>query len=55
MEEKDDSLNEWINDEAVYRTAPATPGLLNMFLNIKMVPFDPWSLIKLNRILLFLA
>ena len=22
------SLNELINDEAVYRTAPATPGLL---------------------------
>ena len=21
-------MNEWINDEAVYRTAPATPGLL---------------------------
>ena len=24
------SLNELINDEAVYRTAPATPGLLTM-------------------------
>ena len=23
-----DWINEWINDEAVYRTAPATPGLL---------------------------
>ena len=23
-----DSVNQWINDEAVYRTAPATPGLL---------------------------
>ena len=23
-----DSMNELINDEAVYRTAPATPGLL---------------------------
>ena len=23
-----ESINEWINDEAVYRTAPATPGLL---------------------------
>ena len=21
-------MNEWMNDEAVYRTAPATPGLL---------------------------
>ena len=32
LEEKDEWLNqlmnEWINDEAVYRTAPATPGLL---------------------------
>ena len=23
-------MNELINDEAVYRTAPATPGLLNI-------------------------
>ena len=23
-------MNELMNDEAVYRTAPATPGLLNM-------------------------
>ena len=30
LEEKDQSLNQLINDEAVYRTAPATPGLLNM-------------------------
>ena len=28
LEEKDDSLNQSVNDEAVYRTAPATPGLL---------------------------
>ena len=28
MEEKGESLNELFNDEAVYRTAPATPGLL---------------------------
>ena len=28
LEEKDDSVNELINDEAVCRTAPATPGLL---------------------------
>ena len=35
LEEKDDwlneSMNEWINDEAFYRTAPATPGLLNIY------------------------
>ena len=23
-------MNEWMNDEAVYRTAPATPGLLTI-------------------------
>ena len=28
MEEKADSLTESVNYEAVYRTAPATPGLL---------------------------
>ena len=27
-------MNELINDEAVYRTAPATPGLLNKSVNI---------------------
>ena len=25
--------NDCINDEAVYRTAPATPGLLNIVIN----------------------
>ena len=25
-----DSIDQLINDEAVYRTAPATPGLLNI-------------------------
>ena len=29
-EEKDQWLNELINDEVVYRTAPGTPGLLNI-------------------------
>ena len=27
-EQKDDSINEIMNEEGVYRTAPATPGLL---------------------------
>ena len=36
MEEKDDSLTDLMNDEAVFRTAPATPGLLN----IQMVAMD---------------
>ena len=30
LEEKGESLNELISDEAVYRTAPATPGLLKL-------------------------
>ena len=28
---KDHSMNEWINDEGVCRTAPATRGLLNIY------------------------
>ena len=28
LEEKDDWMNQLMNDKAVYRTAPATPGLL---------------------------
>ena len=32
-EEKDDRLTDSINYEAVYRTAPATPGLLNIACN----------------------
>ena len=28
-------MNESINDEAVYRTAPATPGLLKIIHNVK--------------------
>ena len=31
-EEKADWLNQWMNDEAVYRTAPATQDLLKMLL-----------------------
>ena len=35
-QEKDESLNEWMNElinyEGVGRTAPATPGLLNIYL-----------------------
>ena len=30
LEEKAHLLNQWINHEAVYRTAPATPGVLNI-------------------------
>ena len=37
LEEKDESLNELINHEAVYRTAPATPGLLIRRQNV-LVP-----------------
>ena len=31
-----DSLNQWINDKAVYRTTPATPGLLNIYNYAKL-------------------
>ena len=30
MKRVTESVNQLINDEAVYRTAPATPGLLNI-------------------------
>ena len=30
LEERDDLMNQWMNYEAVYRTARATPGLLRM-------------------------
>ena len=32
-EQKDESTNELINDEGVYRTTPATPGLLIISMN----------------------
>ena len=32
MEEKDESINHLINHKAVYRTAPATPGLLKIII-----------------------
>ena len=31
------SLSEWINHKAVYRTAPATPGLLIMIQNLNLI------------------
>ena len=30
-------MNQSINDEAVYRTAPATPGLLNIVLLVTLL------------------
>ena len=42
LEEKDDSLNELMNDKAVYRTAPATPGLLNIIS--EMLSVEPKTL-----------
>ena len=41
LEEKDESANQWINDEAVYRTAPATPGLLNTGCDVMSVSHTP--------------
>ena len=35
-EEKDDSVTELINNEGVRRTAPATPGLLNIIPHISI-------------------
>ena len=35
LEEKDDSINQSISDKAVYRTAPATPGLLKSVVFLK--------------------
>ena len=32
LEEKAHGLNQSMSDEAVYRTAPATPGLLNIYI-----------------------
>ena len=30
LDEKDESVTQWISDEAVWRTAPATTGLLKV-------------------------
>ena len=35
LEEKAYSPTDWINDKGVYRTAPATPGLLKSVSKIK--------------------
>ena len=32
-------MNELINDKAVYRTAPATPGLLKVIINFFLLNF----------------
>ena len=37
MEEKADSLNQLMNDKAVYRTSPATPGLLKKYAKVIQV------------------
>ena len=36
LEEKADSLNELMNHKALYRTAPATPSLLNIGATIRI-------------------
>ena len=40
FEQKDDSMNEWINEwtnhKGVYRTAPTTPGLLIIILPVNL-------------------
>ena len=47
LQEKDGSVTESINDEAVYRTAPATPGLLT--INKKNM-YLLWSFIHTTKI-----
>ena len=37
------SLNQSMNDEAVYRTAPATPGLLNIFKALWIPNHKSWG------------
>ena len=36
-------MNEWINDEAVCITAPATPGLLNIMCGILGTKEPAWN------------
>ena len=45
-------MNEWMNDEAVYRTAPATPGLLNIAHSQVLVASKFFFFGKLNQIYL---
>jgi hypothetical protein len=40
-------LNELINDEAVYRTAPATPGLLIRHKDFRPSRLPPFVMLRL--------
>ena len=46
-------MNYLMNDEAVYRTAPATPGLLNIYHALGPIQqnkkYDRLNIIKLSR------
>ena len=42
-------MNEWMNDEGVCRTAPATPGLLNIEVAIVYLSRSCHSYIQMNR------
>ena len=48
------SLTYWINDEAVYRTAPATPGLLIITIALQFIEYitQKHSLASQRRILM---
>ena len=35
-----------MSDEAVYRTAPATQGLLNTFISVSAFLYDPYNIAK---------
>ena len=47
-EQKDDSISELMNDKGVYITAPATPGLLNILLNILLITGE-WFLREISK------
>ena len=50
LEEKDDWLNQSINNKVVYRTAPATPGLLKTVFIKHMVSvlIDLYKMLSAN-------
>ena len=43
LNRKDDRLNQWISDEDVYRTAPATTGYPMLQFFKKFIPFRQYE------------
>ena len=51
-------MNEWINDEGVYRTAPATLGLLKIYyiaLKTKFFTSNYTFMFHMTQILIFIS